>query len=199
MKAELTRTGDEFVIRIPAGEGDRHGLADGQTVEILPRRRKETRQDMRAGMDRLGPAYRPPVVDWGRISMPRSSMTTCDDVRDIAEAGDLVCVDLRPTPGRERSGSRPALVPTSREFHARNATAIVCPVTRNIDPWPTKAILPPGLVISGATLTDQIRSVDRAARGSRRIDGAPVEILDAVRQKICEPARVQPAFLTQGY
>jgi antitoxin MazE len=65
MEAKLTRTGNEFVIRIPAGEADRHGLADGQTVEILPRRSKETLQDMLAEMDRLGPAYRPPVVDWG--------------------------------------------------------------------------------------------------------------------------------------
>jgi len=65
MEAKLTRTGDEFVIRIPAGEGDLDGLADGQTVEILPRRPKETLQDMLAEMDRLGPTYRPPVVDWG--------------------------------------------------------------------------------------------------------------------------------------
>ncbi|MCJ2140534.1 type II toxin-antitoxin system PemK/MazF family toxin [Methylobacterium sp. E-066] len=111
-------------------------------------------------------------------------MTTGRDVHDLPEAGDLVWVDLRPTLGREQSGVRPALVLTSRDFHARNATAIVCPVTRNIDPWPTKVMLPQGLAISGAMLTDQIRNVDRAARGFRRIDGVPVETLDAVRQKL---------------
>ncbi|MCJ2064958.1 type II toxin-antitoxin system PemK/MazF family toxin [Methylobacterium sp. J-088] len=111
-------------------------------------------------------------------------MTTGHDPRELPEAGDLVWVDFRPTLGREQSGVRPALVLTTRDFHARNATAIVCPVTRNVDPWPTKIMLPQGLAISGAVLTDQIRNVDRAARGLRRIDRVSLETLDAVRQKL---------------
>ena len=118
------------------------------------------------------------------MSAPKSSMTTGHDPRELPEAGDLVWVDFRPTLGREQSGVRPALVLTNRDFHARNATAIVCPVTRNVDPWPTKVLLPQGLAISGAILTDQIRNVDRAARGFRHIEGVPVETLDAVRQKL---------------
>ncbi|MCJ2068079.1 type II toxin-antitoxin system PemK/MazF family toxin [Methylobacterium sp. J-030] len=111
-------------------------------------------------------------------------MTTGHDPRELPEAGDLAWVDFRPTLGHEQSGVRPALVLTNRDFHARNATAIVCPVTRNVDPWPTKVLLPQGLAISGAIQTDQIRNVDRAARGFRHIDGVPVETLDAVRQKL---------------
>ena len=65
MEAKLMRRGEEYVIRIPAVEGARHGLADGQIVDVLPLRRRETLQDMLAEMDRLGAAKRPPVVDWG--------------------------------------------------------------------------------------------------------------------------------------
>ena len=65
MEAKLTRSGDEFVIRIPAAEGQKHGLADGQTVDVVSRPKVETLQDMLAEMDRLGPAFRPEIVDWG--------------------------------------------------------------------------------------------------------------------------------------
>ncbi|WP_204333320.1 type II toxin-antitoxin system PemK/MazF family toxin [Klebsiella pneumoniae] len=44
--------------------------------------------------------------------------------------------------------------------------------------------MPPGLAVEGAILADQVRSVDRAARGFRLIGRVPDEILDAVRHKI---------------
>lgn len=65
MEAKLTRSGDEFVIRIPADAAREHRLAEGQTVDVSPRRPVETLQDMIAEMDRLGPAFRPETVDWG--------------------------------------------------------------------------------------------------------------------------------------
>ncbi|KQP25106.1 hypothetical protein ASF27_09125 [Methylobacterium sp. Leaf102] len=65
MKAKLNRTGDEFVIRIPAKVGRENGLSDGQIVEISPRGRVPTLDEMLAEMDRLGPTNRPELVDWG--------------------------------------------------------------------------------------------------------------------------------------
>ncbi|KQO72081.1 MULTISPECIES: AbrB/MazE/SpoVT family DNA-binding domain-containing protein [unclassified Methylobacterium] len=65
MKAKLNRTGDEFVIRIPAKVGRENGLSDGQIVEISPRGRVPTLDEMLAEMDRLGPNNRPELVDWG--------------------------------------------------------------------------------------------------------------------------------------
>jgi len=126
------------------------------------------------------------------MSVPRSFMTTGHERRELPEAGDLVWVDLRPTLGREQAGVRPALILTSGEFHAWNATAIVCPVTRNVDPWPTKVVLPQGLAIAGAILADQVRNVDHAARGFRRIDSVPVETLDAVRRKLANLLGLNP-------
>ena len=65
MKAKLNQTGDEFVIRIPAKVGRENGLSDGQIVEISPRGLVPTLDDMLAEMDRLGPANRPELLDWG--------------------------------------------------------------------------------------------------------------------------------------
>ena len=65
MNAKLNRTGDEFVIRIPAKVGRENGLSDGQIVEISLRGRVPTLDEMLAEMDRLGPNNRPELVDWG--------------------------------------------------------------------------------------------------------------------------------------
>lgn len=110
-------------------------------------------------------------------------MTTAGDSY-LLQAGDLVWVDLRPTRGREQDGVRPAVVLTDREFHKRNDTAIICPITSNMKPWPTKVVLPNGLAVRGAVLVDQIRSLDRSARGFRSVGRVPDEILDEVRGRL---------------
>ncbi|MFL9825455.1 type II toxin-antitoxin system PemK/MazF family toxin [Rhodoplanes sp. SY1] len=93
-------------------------------------------------------------------------------------------VDLRPTRGREQSGVRPAVVLTDHEFHRRGETAIVCPITRNTTPWPTKVVLPKGLAVSGAVLVDQIRVLDRTTRGFRLIGQVPPDVLAEVRGRL---------------
>lgn len=61
---------------------------------------------------------------------------------------------------------------------------IVCPITRNPHPWPTKVFLPAGLSVSGAVLVDQVRSIDRAARILRSLGNAPDDIVAEVRGKL---------------
>jgi|SRR5579864_8270229 len=111
-------------------------------------------------------------------------MTTTVEDSSVLQAGDLVWVDLTPTRGREQGGVRPAVVLTDREFHRRNDTAIVCPITSNKVPWPTKVMLPDGLAAEGAILVDQVRAVDRSARGFRSIGRIPDRVLDEVRGRL---------------
>jgi mRNA interferase MazF len=101
---------------------------------------------------------------------------------DMLNEGDLVWVDLTPSRGREQGGMRPALVLTDDLFHATRETAIVCPITRNVAPWPTKVMLPEGSPIEGAILVEQIRMVDRASRGFRKVGSVPPQILGDVRK-----------------
>ncbi|GEP00375.1 type II toxin-antitoxin system PemK/MazF family toxin [Methylobacterium haplocladii] len=112
-------------------------------------------------------------------------MTAIDELPP--SSGDLVWVDLGPTKGREQNGVRPAVVLTDSAFHLRNATAIICPITSNTHPWPTKVILPAGLPVAGAVLADQIRSVDRSTHGFRRVGAVPASVLAEIRLKVAVP------------
>ncbi|MDP4023908.1 type II toxin-antitoxin system PemK/MazF family toxin [Methylobacterium sp. NEAU 140] len=110
-------------------------------------------------------------------------MTTTREINPL-DAGDIVWLDLRPTLGREQSGVRPAVVLTDADFHSRHATAIICPITSNVRPWPSKVVLPEGVAVTGAVLADQIRSVDRASRGFRRVGSVPPVVMTEIRNRV---------------
>jgi mRNA interferase MazF len=101
--------------------------------------------------------------------------------RKLPMAGDIVWVDFDPAKGSEQKGVRPAIVLTSSSFHEQSSKAIVCPITKNESPWPTKVRLPSGMKTSGHVLSDQVRVVHRAERGFRYIERAPDEVLADVR------------------
>jgi mRNA interferase MazF len=111
-------------------------------------------------------------------------MTSIHDAISVPNAGDLVWADLRPWRGREKGGVRPVVVLTDRDFHLRCETAIVCLVTSNRKPWPSKVLLPPGLPVGGAILADEVRTLDRRARGFRPIGRVPDEVLSELRGKL---------------
>jgi mRNA interferase MazF len=108
-------------------------------------------------------------------------MTPIVAERLLPEAGDLVWADLMPTKGREQAGAKPVLILTDSGYHQRHATAIVCPVTKNRNAWPTKVLLPEGLAAEGAILVDHIRCLDRAERGFRFLGRVPDEVMVQVR------------------
>jgi mRNA interferase MazF len=118
------------------------------------------------------------------MSVPKSSTMNTPANKPLPDAGDVVWADFKPVRGSEQAGSRPALVLSTRLMHQATRVAIICPVTNNLHPWPTKVFLPDGLLVKGAILADQIRSVDRVARGFRFIDRVPQEILNEVRFKV---------------
>lgn len=124
-------------------------------------------------------------------------MTTAENSL-LLEAGDLVWVDLQPTRGREQGGARPAVVLTDREFHRRSDTAIVCPITSNKTPWPTKVIFPDGLAARGAILVDQIRALDRTARGFRLMGRVPDQVLNDVRGRLAALVGINVAAIGRG-
>ena len=100
------------------------------------------------------------------------------------EPGDLVLVDLGPVRGTEQDGRRPALVVSFAEMHTLTRRAVICPVTGNTDPWPTKVFLPEGLAVKGAVLTDQVRSIDRRNRILRHLGSVPDHVLADVRHQL---------------
>lgn len=71
------------------------------------------------------------------------------------EAGDIVWGDFDPVRGTEQRGVRPTIILTDREFNALYPRSVVCPITKNVTPWPTKVILPEGMKTRGAVMADQ--------------------------------------------
>src|SRR5262245_25182359 len=96
-------------------------------------------------------------------------------------AGDIAWVVLDPVIGTEQGGRRPAIVLTDGEYNALYPRSVICPITQNATPWPTKVLLPDSMRTQGAVLADQPRTLHREGRSFRFIERAPDHVLADVR------------------
>ena len=58
------------------------------------------------------------------------------------------------------------------------------PVTSRVKGYPFEVLLPPGVGVEGAILSDRVGSLDWGARKARRIGAAPRDVLDETVAKI---------------
>lgn len=105
------------------------------------------------------------------------------------ERGDLLWLEFEEhagsgSAGHEQAGRRPALVLSPQAYNARTGLAIVCPVTSHVKGYPFEVLLPGGLPIQGAILSDQVRTVDWRARKARFACAVPARITATVRQRL---------------
>ncbi|PZU90128.1 MAG: MazF family transcriptional regulator [Chelatococcus sp.] len=115
----------------------------------------------------------------------------------MAEAGEVHWVDLDPVLGSEQGGRRPVLILSEDTLHRMSSRVLICPITSNLQPWPTKVLIPPGCVVSGALLTDQARMIDRS-RPLRYIGRLPDAILLRVRHRLVAYMGVVPTVGTEA-
>lgn len=85
----------------------------------------------------------------------------------IPERGDFIRMDFSPQAGHEQKGWRPAIVISPYRYNQLSNTSLVCAITKNVNPWEWKFILPDTEGVKGAVLVDQISSYDRKARGMK--------------------------------
>jgi mRNA interferase MazF len=111
-------------------------------------------------------------------------MTIPNGSDDIPDRGYLAWVNFDPRVGREQSGNRPAVILSPYGYHAKTPYMIVCPITSNLVPYPFKVELPAGLPISGAVLVDQVKSVDRWARGCEIVGIVPDAVMADIRGRL---------------
>jgi len=78
--------------------------------------------------------------------------------------GDLVWLNFNPQAGHEQAGRRPALVLSPTAYNRRIGLALVCPVTNHAKGYPFEVPLPVGLPVTGAILSDHLKSQDWKAR-----------------------------------
>ena len=101
----------------------------------------------------------------------------------IPERGDAVWIMFNPQAGHEQVGHRPAIVLSPATYNGKVGLAILCPIT-NIKGYPFEVVLPAGLAVTGAILSDQVKSLDWRARNATFICTLPAATVAAVLQKL---------------
>lgn len=104
--------------------------------------------------------------------------------RYVPDRGDAVWLTFEPHAGHEQSGRRPAVVISPRRYNGLSGLALLCPVTTQIKGYPFEVVLPSGLPIEGAVLSDQVRSLDWRARKASRICALPSGTIEEVVGKL---------------
>jgi mRNA interferase MazF len=102
----------------------------------------------------------------------------------VPKCGDLVWITLNPQAGHEQAGRRPAVVLSPKSYNSKTGLAIFCPVTSQVKGYPFEVLLPEGMPISGAILSDQVKSLDWRARNAELICCLPDETISEVLQKL---------------
>ena len=102
----------------------------------------------------------------------------------VPQCGDVVWITLNPQAGYEQAGRRPAVVLSPQSYNSKTGLAIFCPITNQIKGYPFEVIIPAGLSVAGAVLSDQVKSLDWRARNAELICTLPTETISEVLQKL---------------
>lgn len=93
----------------------------------------------------------------------------------IPDSGDIVWIMFNPQAGHEQAGRRPALVLSPKAYNGKVGLALLCPITSQIKGYPFEILIPEGLEVKGAILSDQVKSLDWKARKAVFIGKLPAE------------------------
>jgi len=104
------------------------------------------------------------------------------------ERGDIVVVDLDPASGSEQRGRRHALVLTTADYNAALGRALVAPITQggNFARYGGFAVSlsGAGLDTQGVVLLTDLRVMDLAVRGAKRVETAPKFLVDLILDRV---------------
>jgi len=102
----------------------------------------------------------------------------------IPNRGDVVWILFNPQAGHEQAERRPALVLSPMSYNSKVGLALLCPITNQIKGYPFEVLIPDGLKISGAILSDQLKNLDWKARQAKLVCKLPSATIDEVLQKL---------------
>lgn len=100
--------------------------------------------------------------------------------------GDIYLVSLDPTLGHEQRGQRPVLVISPTTFNQATKLPVVLPITRGSEFARRIGFAVPiaGIKTTGVVRCDQPRVLDIEARGGRKVDALPADILEEVLARV---------------
>ena len=100
--------------------------------------------------------------------------------------GDIYLVSLDPTLGHEQQGQRPVVIVSPTKFNLATKLPVVLPITGGGDFARRIGFAVPlsGTKTTGVVRCDQPRVLDLEARGGKKVDALPAEILDEVLARV---------------
>ena len=102
----------------------------------------------------------------------------------VPERGDAVWLSFHPQAGHEQAGRRPAVVLSPAAYNGKVGLALLCPVTNQVKGYPFEVVIPDGQAVTGAILSDQVKSLDWRARDAEYIASLPVDAVAEVLAKM---------------
>ena len=87
----------------------------------------------------------------------------------VPKRGDVVWMTMNPQAGHEQAGRRPAVILSPAAYNAKVGLVLAAPVTSRVKGYPFETLVPSGLPVSGAILSDQVKSLDWRARKAELI------------------------------
>jgi mRNA interferase MazF len=102
----------------------------------------------------------------------------------VPERGDVVWLTINPQAGHEQAGRRPAVILSRGAYNAKVGLALMAPITGRVKGYPFETLIPPGLPVSGAILSDQVKSLDWRAREAALSCQLPSSVVSEVLRKL---------------
>jgi mRNA interferase MazF len=102
----------------------------------------------------------------------------------IPDRGHVVWITFTPQAGHEQAGRRPALVISPAPYNNKVGLVLLCPITNQIKGYPFEVLIPDGLQVKGAILSDQVKSLDWRARQADRLEQLPSTTVAEVLKKL---------------
>jgi mRNA interferase MazF len=102
----------------------------------------------------------------------------------VPDRGDAVWINFNPQAGHEQAGRRPAIVLSPSSYNRKVGLAIFCPITSQIKGYPFEVVIPAGLKVAGAVLSDQMKNLDWKVRDTELIVRLPSSVIDEVLKKL---------------
>jgi mRNA-degrading endonuclease toxin of MazEF toxin-antitoxin module len=106
----------------------------------------------------------------------------------LMRRGEIWLVALDPSEGQEQKGRRPVLIVSPEAFNHVTKVPVVLPITSGGNFARTAGFAVPltgaGSKTTGVVRCDQPRALDLRARGGKKLESIPAEIMDEVLAKL---------------
>jgi mRNA interferase MazF len=110
----------------------------------------------------------------------------------IPERGDAVWIMPDSLKQAEHIKRAPAVVISPAAYNQKAGLVILCPITDQVKGYPFEVIIPAGLALTGAILSDQVKSLNWRMRNGTFICKIPSVTVTEVLQKMKPLLSVAP-------